>query len=216
MLSHTTCAILIVDDEPTARENLERLLRTNGYETVVAADGQEALQRLSEQEFEVVLLDIRMPGLSGMDVLRRVDTDHSDTSVIMITAVAEVDAAVEAMKLGAYDWVTKPFNLDDILFRIEKARERRYLALQVRDYQNNLEEKVKEQTRRLEQQLVQLIQSLAREHTLVLESGVSRQSGHGYTPFPDLPPKLQKPMGSAQEFAQALLEVIRSGNLESS
>ena len=115
--------VLIVDDEASIRTSLERLLKAGGYETTVAADGNEALARASEQEYEVVLLDIGMPGLSGLDVLGRLHTDHPDTSVIMVTALVEPKTAVDAMQLGACDYVTKPVDFDDILARIEKARE---------------------------------------------------------------------------------------------
>ena len=120
--------VLIVDDEPSIRENLERVLKSSGYETVVAEDGQAALDRAAEQEFEVVLLDIGLPGISGMDVLRRLSGEYPDTCVIMVTAVEEVETAVEAMRSGAYDYLSKPFNLEDILLRVERAREKRYLA----------------------------------------------------------------------------------------
>ena len=155
--------VLIVDDESSIRESLERLIRSGGYETVMAAHGQEALARAAVQEFEVVIMDIRMPGLSGIDVLRKMNTEYPDTSVIMISALADVGTAVEAMKLGAYDYITKPFNLDDILMRVEKARERRHLKLQVRDYQKNLEERMAEQAKELRQIMTQTVHALINE-----------------------------------------------------
>ena len=100
--------ILVVDDQPTVREDLEQLLKANGYQAVSAASGEDALVQVYEQRFEVVLLDITMPGLSGIDVLRRLYPDRLDIGVIMVTIVAEVATAVEAMKIGAYDYVTKP------------------------------------------------------------------------------------------------------------
>ncbi len=165
--------VLIVDDESSIRESLERLIRSGGYETVMAAHGQEALARAAAQEFEVVIMDIRMPGLSGIDVLRKMNTEYQDTSVIMISALADVGTAVEAMKLGAYDYITKPFNLDDILMRVEKARERRHLKLQVRDYQKNLEERVAEQAKELRQMMTQTV------HALINESAMAQQMETG-------------------------------------
>ena len=160
-----THTVLIVDDEESIRENLERLLKGSGYKPTVAADGQEALDRISEQEFEVVLLDIKMPRLSGLDVLRQLQTDYPDTTVIMVTAVSDVEPAVEAMKLGAYDHVIKPFNLDDILMRIQKAVERRYLALKVKEYHEELAERVAEQAMQLRELTIQAVESVIQEET---------------------------------------------------
>lgn len=160
---------LIVDDEFAIRDNLEQLLKISDYDTVVAADGQEALERAAEQEFEVVLLDIRMPGLSGLDVLRQLRSDHPDIAVIMVTAVGDVETSVEACKLGAYDYVLKPFNLDDILMRVEKARERRYLALQVKNHQKEMEKRLFQQEKELRALTNETVQALIREEILARE-----------------------------------------------
>ena len=167
--------VLVVDDEPTIRENLERLLKTEGYEVVVAADGHEALERTGNQEFAVVLLDIGLQGLSGLDVLRKLRVDWPETCVIMITATSAVETAVEAMKLGAYDYLIKPFNLDDILIRVEKARERRYLAFQVKDYQRNLEQRVAQQAEELRQSTRRVVERLL--HDEVAERELETGSG---------------------------------------
>lgn len=174
--------VLVVDDEFSIRDNLEQLLKTNGYGTVVSGDGQEALERASEQEFEVVLLDIRMPGLSGLDVLRQLRSDHPDIAVIMVTAVSDVEAAVEACRLGAYDYVTKPFDLDDILMRVEKARERRQLALQVENHQQEIEKKLLERERELRATTVALVESLIREATIAEGEGARGRSRSGTAP----------------------------------
>ena len=147
------CTILVVDDEPSIRTSLGRRLAAKGYEPVLAEKGEEALKRASEQEFEVVILDIMMPGLSGLDVLRPLQADQPETSVIMFTAMSDMSTAVDAMKLGAYDYVTKPFNLDDILLRVERARERRMLLLERKDYQTRLEREVAEKTAHLENKM---------------------------------------------------------------
>lgn len=174
--------VLVVDDEFSIRDNLEQLLKTNGYGTVVSSDGQEALERASEQEFEVVLLDIRMPGLSGLDVLRQLRSDHPDIAVIMVTAVGDVEAAVEACRLGAYDYVTKPFDLDDILMRVEKARERRQLALQVENHQQEIEKKLLERERELRATTITLVESLIREATIAEGKGARGRSRSGTAP----------------------------------
>ena len=158
--------VLIVDDEPSVRETLERLLKSNGYEPTVAANGHEALAHALSQEFEVVLLDIRMPGLSGIDVLQRLLADHPDTGIIMVTAVVDTKTAVDAMKMGAYDYVLKPFDLDDILVRVQKARERRFLAIQVKNHQKDIEERLLEREKELRAMTIQMVQALITEETL--------------------------------------------------
>ncbi len=119
--------VLVVDDDQAVRSVVSRKMQSSGYDCVTAADGREALEKVGTQTFDLVLLDIKMPGPSGMEVLPQIVTGNPDTCVIMITAVVETETAVQAMKLGAYDYVTKPFNLDDLSFRVEKALERKRL-----------------------------------------------------------------------------------------
>ena len=103
--------ILIVDDEPCVRQLLVHILSQEGYDCTTAADGIEALQRLGQEPFSVIISDIRMPGLDGIGLLRQVKKTESFAEVIMATAVTDMDQALEAMRLGAYDYVIKPFNL---------------------------------------------------------------------------------------------------------
>jgi DNA-binding response OmpR family regulator len=121
--------VLIVDDEDAIRNILYRKLKLDGYYCDVAADGKEALYKASSKSFDLVLLDINMPGLSGMEVLRRLAADYPDTCVIMITAIQDTKIYLEALRLGAYDYVTKPFDLDDISSRVKRALEIRRLVL---------------------------------------------------------------------------------------
>jgi len=117
--------ILIVDDEEAIREILFHFLNSEGYDCVVAADGREAVETASTQDFDLVLLDIAMQELSGIEVLRQIVADHPDTRVVMITAMADTTTAVEALNLGAYDYLTKPFDLYDLSMRIEEALEKK-------------------------------------------------------------------------------------------
>lgn len=205
--------VLVVDDEEAVRNLLKRALEEAGYHVTTAADGEEALDKVSRREIEVMLLDIRMPGLSGMDVLRKVMEGYPDTSVVMVSAVADATTAVEAMKAGAYDYVTKPFNLQDVTLRVRNALERRRLVLRTKEYQQELEEKVQEQTARLREQFTQLIQGLAREHTLLFTLDSKGRSKGGKVSLPGLPGELQRPAVSVEEFAKALIQVIKSGSL---
>jgi DNA-binding NtrC family response regulator len=108
--------ILVVDDEATVRESLQEWFRMDGHEVDTAGDAMEALQRLQEHEsgYDIVLLDIRMPGMDGMELQQRIHALAPDIVIIMITAFAAVDTAVSALKSGAYDYVTKPFDPDHL------------------------------------------------------------------------------------------------------
>ena len=136
--------ILVVDDEESIRDLLSIKLKADGYDCDVAADGNEALWKSFMKDFDIVLLDVKMPGLSGMEVLSKIVIDHPDTSVVMVTALLDTQIAVEAMRRGAYDYVTKPFNLDDLGARIERALEKRGLVLENKEYQRRLNQKIKQ------------------------------------------------------------------------
>jgi DNA-binding NtrC family response regulator len=116
---------LIVDDELIIRELLRQTLQEQGYACEVAASGEEALVRLKKREFDVALLDIRMPGMSGMDLLVSIAHSNTKTRVIMVTAVSDVKTGVEAMKKGAVDYIVKPFSIDDVRTRVSEALETR-------------------------------------------------------------------------------------------
>jgi len=154
-MEESEVAILIVDDEDAIRSMLTRKLEMDGYRCEVASDGNEALWKAFMKDFDLVLMDIKMPGLSGMETLPQMVTDHPDTSVVMLTAVADAKTAVEAMKLGAYDYVTKPFNLGDLSMRVRRALERRRLVLENREYQRHLEQRVRERTAEVQTLLAQ-------------------------------------------------------------
>ena len=105
---------LVVDDEQVVCDLLHDELSERGYLCTIALDGNDALAKLATQDFDVVLLDIRLPGMSGMEVLREIWLNHDDMATIMITAVNDVDTAAEAMALGATDYIVKPFDLDRV------------------------------------------------------------------------------------------------------
>ncbi len=113
--------ILIAEDETILAESISRYLKRHGYSTAVASSGEEALRVVEESGPDVAILDIRLPGLDGLEVLRRVREGFSGTESIMMTAHASVGSAVEAMKLGAFDYLTKPLDLDELRVVVEKA-----------------------------------------------------------------------------------------------
>ena len=122
MVSKRT-GVLVVDDEPVVCDLLHDELTDRGYLCATALNGNDALAKLAAQDFDVVLLDIRLPGMSGMEVLREIWLNHDKTATIMITAINDVNTAVEAMKLGASDYIVKPFDLDRVDASIRAALE---------------------------------------------------------------------------------------------
>lgn len=120
--------ILVVDDEPSMRDMLRIALRRDGYDVVVADNGREAIARLETQPFDLLLSDIRMPDLTGVDVLRAAKTINRDLVVFMMTAFASTDTAVEAMRLGAVDYLTKPFSMDELRLKVRRQLDARRLS----------------------------------------------------------------------------------------
>jgi DNA-binding NtrC family response regulator len=123
--------ILVADDDPTIRSNLALLLRSEKYEVSEAADGLEAAKALDERSISLALLDLNMPGRDGMELLHTYADRLEKMPVIVITAYGGSAAAIEAMKLGAYDYITKPFDLDEVLFTVRRALTQQVLAAQV-------------------------------------------------------------------------------------
>lgn len=116
--------ILIVDDEENMRHMLGALLRGNGYRVDTAEDGSEALEMVGESNFDFILCDLKMPNMDGIRFLKNAGNRLKETTVIMMSAYGTIESAVEAMKLGAYDFISKPFQSDEVLLVLEKARER--------------------------------------------------------------------------------------------
>jgi two-component system response regulator HydG len=123
--------ILLIDDDPGVRESTGRMLRAAGYTVQAVATGEEGFEAAKSDGFDVILSDMRMPGLSGIDVLRKLREARVDASFIIMTGFGTVETAVEAMKLGAVDFVQKPFFRDELLMRVRSAADRRQLARQV-------------------------------------------------------------------------------------
>src|SRR5688500_7050757 len=123
--------VLVIDDDPGVRESMSRMLSQAGYTVRVAETGEEGFDIARAGGFDVILSDMRMPGLSGLDVLRKLRDVKVDASFIVMTGFGTVDSAVEAMKLGAVDFVQKPFFRDELLMRVRSAADRRQLARQV-------------------------------------------------------------------------------------
>lgn len=119
--------ILVVDDERGMRELLTIMLQKEGFDVTSAGGGQEALENISQGTYDIVITDIKMPHITGIDVLKAVKETSPETIVIMITAYASTETAMDAMKLGAYDYITKPFKIEEIKLIVRNAFERRRL-----------------------------------------------------------------------------------------
>lgn len=119
-------SVMVVDDEPAVCDLLCEELNERGCQCSAVLDADAALKKLATRDFNVVLLDIKLPGMSGMEVLRTIHAVHPDTVVVMITGVTDVETVVQAMKLGAWDYIVKPFDLEKVytsIFAASKAKQ---------------------------------------------------------------------------------------------
>lgn len=172
--------ILIIEDEANMRHMLEVLLIRSGYEVKTAADGQEGLGAIEREGFHFILCDIKMPRMDGMAFLKSATDKLDNTTVIMMSAYGTVDTAIEAMKLGAYDYISKPFKTDEVLLTLKKAEERERLKkenLQLKDQIQRIEKSynfnnivAKSKTM---QSVFDLIKKVADHKTTVLITGES-------------------------------------------
>jgi two-component system response regulator HydG len=131
--------LLVADDDPGLRESLQRTLTRAGYRVVLASDGRAAFERLQGGDIDLVLTDLKMPGLSGLELLRAIKAIPLDLDVILLTAFGTVEEAVSAMKDGAYDFITKPFRGEQLLKVVAKALERRALIEQNKALRQQIE-----------------------------------------------------------------------------
>jgi DNA-binding NtrC family response regulator len=131
--------VLIVDDDSAVRDSLRRTLEYHHYKVLVAEDGPTCLQRLKESHVDLVLLDIKMPGVDGLTVLPAIRDAYPDVVTVMISAHGSIDAAVEATRLGAVDFLQKPLDQEELLFRVQKALDDRKLAAEYRHMKEQTE-----------------------------------------------------------------------------
>ena len=201
-------SILVVDDEETVRNLLRRILEEVGYIVTTAANGQEALYKLSLGEAKIVLLDVNMPGMSGIEVLRKLEDEWPNYCVIMVTAVADMQTAVDAMKLGAYDYVTKPFDQNDVKEKLVRVIQKYHRLMQDKNHYEQLQKSIMEQTSNMQDQFTELVSSLSREHKLLHQLAGTQADG-GKSLLSKLPKELQEPISSFEEFRDAMLRILR-------
>lgn len=151
---------VVADDEPRLRQVLVRLMTSDGFTCLEAGDGEEALQQLEKVPAQLLLTDLRMPRLDGIELLKRARALYPDLAVILITAVADVDVALSCLASGAMDYLTKPFHLEEVRARVAQALEKRSLIVENRTYQRGLEQLVTVQAQRLEQLFLGGVQAL--------------------------------------------------------
>ena len=136
--------ILIVDSEKGARKPLRKKLESEGFHCIETGSAEQALDRIGSETVDLVLLDIKMPGKSGIGLLPEIKESYPDVAVIIAVDVSDMDNAIEYVKQDAYDYVTKPFNPDDVVHSVEKAIEKRRLELKFRDYQQYIDQRIEE------------------------------------------------------------------------
>ena len=167
--------ILIADDEKTIRETLSEFFTENDYDVITAEDGLQAVQKLTDSDIDVALVDIRMPSMDGLEVLDKAQKIAPHTQVIVITAFGTVENAVEAIKLGASDYVTKPMVFDDILIKVERLMDLRRLTSENLFLLNELEDRYRFEgivgTSKVLHDVLELARKLSQTNTSALITG---------------------------------------------
>src|SRR5450432_2892317 len=159
--------ILVVDDEDPIREIVTAMLQSSGYQCQQAASGKQALALLtSGDSFELVLSDLMMADMDGIGLLERTKEKYPDMPVVMVTAVHDISVALAAIRNGAYDYLLKPFEREQLLNTVSRALDNRRLKVENRDYQNNLEALVRART----DQLQATLRDLERSYDITLEA----------------------------------------------
>ena len=142
--------ILIVDDDAQVREVLDQIFMSASYDCLLATNGQEGLEVFRAAHPPLIVTDLKMPVMDGIGLLEAVRREDADVSVIVLTGAPDVKTAIDSLKLGAYDFIMKPVNVDELLFAAERALERRQLLIERREYHALLERRVEEATRDLQ------------------------------------------------------------------
>jgi two-component system cell cycle response regulator len=148
--------ILIVDDEPTVLDLVSTKLEAEGYRCTTAENGEAALALAREQSFNVIITDLLMPGIDGFTLIEVVKAKYPTTGIIAITGRTDVESAVRAMKIGADDFITKPFNLEHLVISVERTLEKQRLIIENKNYQQYLEQRVLEATKEQQNTLLEL------------------------------------------------------------
>jgi putative two-component system response regulator len=161
-MNETKSLILVVDDDPYVLESISTLLRAYGFPVTTCDNANTAMEKLQTDKIDVVLTDIKMPGITGVELLGMIHRYDSQVPVILMTAYAELDVAVDAIKKGAFDFIMKPYNAEYLVHTIEKAVKYADLIRMERDYKKTLEQTVRQRTQELSDALV-MVKNMSRE-----------------------------------------------------
>ncbi len=179
--NETTPKILVVDDEKSIRLLLCRILDKNGYMTTMARDTEEARSCLRDQAYELMLCDINMPGESGLALTQKVVAEYPDTAVVMVTGEDDPEGAKNAIEMGSYGYIIKPFEINEIIINVANALHHRMLRIENWNHRRRLEEMVSARTAELKQVLSKLtktIRGTIQAITLIVESRDPYTAGH--------------------------------------
>lgn len=196
--------ILVVDDEPNIRLIIERWLKEIGYDVDTAEDGYAALKKVHDHGADLVISDIKMPRMNGIELIKQLVLVHPGVPVIALSGLHDADTVRVAMKEGAYDYLFKPFDFVEAEMVIERALEKRRLYLENVDYQKNLEKKVSEQAEKIRSLYLEAVQSLA----IALEEKDYYTHGHSSRVS-----KVSEAIGSEMGFDKDGLRILRLGGL---
>jgi putative nucleotidyltransferase with HDIG domain len=152
--------ILIVDDEVVIRKSLRRKLMMEGYDCEEAGGAEDAIKKLAEKEIALAILDIKMPGMPGSELLIEIKRRYPETAVIMATALTDTSIVIQCMKDGAHDYIIKPFDLNQVVVSIDRVLQMRGLELEIKKHQHQLEQEVKDKTEESRQIFLGAIESL--------------------------------------------------------
>lgn len=164
MSEHNNNKLLLVDDDPYVLESISCLLKEFGFQVVACQKPFDALERVKQMHFDVVLTDIKMPSITGIDLLQHIHAFNPQLPVILLTAFAELEVAVDAIKRGAFDFITKPYNPEYLVHAVEKAAKYTRLVQMEKNYKDMLEDTVRKRTKELAD-AVQMNKNIAKEVT---------------------------------------------------
>ncbi|MGB9639399.1 MAG: response regulator [Anaerolineales bacterium] len=217
----TPIKILVIDDEQGIREGTKRALSPEGYQVDTAENGDQGLELIQKNNYDLVLLDVMMPGISGIELIEKIHQVDPETVCIIITGYATVEMAVRAIKEGAYDFLTKPFTVDDLLIVVNQGLERRRLSLEAKRLQSIEEEakKLAEEKARLEE-LDRAKMQFIRLVTHELQAPIAaiytylRLIVEGYVPEERKKEILEKCMRRAEEQMAMITDLLELGRIQ--
>lgn len=156
MSQNNEVSILVVDDDPYVLESVSALIRKCGYSVTSCSNAKDAIDRFQDGKIDVVLTDIRMPHISGVELLEKLHNINTDVPVILMTAYAQIDAAIAGIKHGAFDFIIKPYNSEDLIYTIEKAIRYNKLIQIEKNYKRALEDTIRARTQELADAFIKL------------------------------------------------------------